>query len=92
MDDENKLTISEPRKFKEKLIAILQNIFEILTVLTIILVGRCMPSYISLYYSLITYLSLIPTIMANKQRISLGLIFSIFNLLVMAIIILFKIR
>jgi len=92
MDNENKLTVSEPRNLKGRLTALFQNMFEVLAVLTVIIIARTKPSYVSFSISIVTYLSLIPTLMGNKRRISLGMIFSIVNLAITGLAIVAKIK
>jgi hypothetical protein len=92
MDNENKLTVSEPRNLKGRLTALFQNMFEVLAVLTVIIIARTKPSYVSFSISIVTYLSLIPTLMGNKRRISLGMIFSIVNLAIIGLAIVAKIK
>ena len=66
--------------------------FEVLAVLTVIISARTKPSYISFCISIVTYLSLIPTMMANKRRVFLGMIFSVANLTIIGFVIMAKIK
>ena len=90
--DESKVTVSEPRNFKEKCTAILQNIFEIIVVQLVVTIGRTRPSYYSFWVSIVAYMSLIPTIMNQESRVKAGIIFSIINMALMGLIILAKMK
>lgn len=92
MSDDQKLAITEPRRFKGKVKAIFQNMFEIITVLFVISSGRAHSSYVSFWISIITYMSIIPTMMKQKVRISVGMILSLFNLVIIGIVILMKVK
>ena len=92
MSDDQKLAITEPRRFKGKVKAIFQNMFEIITVLLVISSGRAHSSYVSFWISIITYMSIIPTMMKQKVRVSVGMILSLFNLVIIGIVILMKVK
>jgi len=76
----------------EKCTAILQNMFEIIVVQLVVIIGRSRPSYYSFWVSIITYMSLIPTVMNQESRVKAGIFFSVINMAFMGLLILAKIK
>lgn len=85
------IMVSEPRRFKGKCVAILQNLAEVIAVLVTLTVARTNSSFTSFGVSILIYLSIIPAFFDNQRRVLLGMVMAVINMAVIAIVILLKV-